>query len=175
MPGSAAATTTPPLPSHFDLVSQWRFEAPVDRVWAALTDPAGWPAWWPYVQQVQTLREGGADGLGSVRRIDWSTRLPYRLSIDVEVVESVRHQRLRGRSRGQLDGEGLWLLRAEDGCTDVTHVWRVRLVKRWMRWLAPLLARVFRWNHDAVMRAGEAGLRRQLALEAAPPAPARRR
>lgn len=148
--------------SHFDLVSQWRIEAPVERVWAALTDPDAWPRWWPYVLGVQTLREGGADGVGSVRRIDWATRLPYRLLIEVEAVESVRLQRLRARSRGQLDGEGLWLLRADDGGTDVTYVWRVRVVKRWMRWLAPLLAPVFRWNHDAVMRAGEVGLRRYL-------------
>jgi uncharacterized protein YndB with AHSA1/START domain len=148
--------------THFDLVSHWRIRAPVDRVWAALSDPTTWPRWWPYVQHVQTLRDGGPDGVGSVRRIDWSTRLPYRILIEVEGVESVRHERLRGRSRGQLDGEGLWLLRPEEGFTDVTYVWRVRLTRRWMRWLAPLLAPVFRWNHDGVMRAGEAGLRRHL-------------
>lgn len=176
MPRCAAVPTSPGAETHFDLVSHWRLEAPVERVWAALADPAGWPAWWPYVQQVRTLREGGADGVGSVRRIDWSTRLPYRIVIDVEAVESVRHQRLRGRSRGQLDGEGLWLLRAEDGYTDVTYVWRVRLVRPWMRWLAPLLSRVFRWNHDGVMRAGEAGLKRHLAGGAGGPGkPALRR
>ena len=151
------------LSAHFDLVSHWRIQAPVDRVWAALADPVSWPRWWPCVRRVQTLHDGGADGVGSVRRIEWSTRLPYRIVIEVEAVESVRHQRLRGRSRGQLDGEGLWLLRAEAGCTDVTYVWRVRPTRRWMRWLAPLLAPVFRWNHDGVMRAGEAGLRRYLA------------
>jgi hypothetical protein len=151
------------MPStHFDLVSQWRIHAPVDRVWAALTDPAGWPRWWPYVHEVRTLREGGPDGVGTVRRIDWSTRLPYHIVIEVESIEAVHHQRLRGRSRGQLDGEGLWLLRAEPDFTDVTYVWRVTLTRRWMRWLAPLLASVFRWNHDGVMRAGEAGLRRLL-------------
>ena len=148
--------------TRFDLVSHWRIHAPVDRVWAALTDPSSWPRWWPYVQQVQTLRAGGADGVGAVRRIAWSTRLPYRIVIEVESVESLRHQRLRGRSRGQLDGEGLWLLRAEEGYTDVTYVWRVQLARPWMRWLAPLLAPLFRWNHDGVMRAGEAGLRRHL-------------
>ena len=148
--------------THFDLVSQWRIEAPAERVWAALSDPGAWPRWWPYVLAVQTLREGGADGVGSVRRLHWATRLPYRLHIEVEAVEAVRPQRLRARSRGQLDGEGLWLLRAEGGSTDVTYVWRVRVVQRWMRWLAPLLAPVFRWNHAAVMRAGEDGLRRYL-------------
>jgi Polyketide cyclase / dehydrase and lipid transport len=153
------------MPStHFDLVSQWHIDAPVEQVWATLTDPAAWPRWWPYVLGVETLREGGAEGVGSVRRILWATRLPYRIVIEVEAVESVRLQRLRARSRGQLDGEGLWLLRAGEGCTDVTYVWRVRVAKRWMRWLSPLLAPVFRWNHDAVMRAGEDGLRRYLSL-----------
>lgn len=154
--------------SHFDLVSHWRIPAPADRVWAALTDPGSWPQWWPYVRAVQTLREGGPEGVGAVRRMVWATRLPYELVIEVEAVESVRHERLRGRSKGQLDGEGLWLLRGQAGRTDVTYVWRVNLRRPWMRLLAPVLAPVFRWNHDAVMRAGEAGLRRYLAA-AAPP------
>lgn len=160
--------------THFDLVSQWRIEAPVERVWAALTDPDAWPRWWPYVLGVQTLRDGDPDGVGSVRRIQWATRLPYRLLIEVEAVESLRPHRLRARSRGQLDGEGVWLLRAEGDCTDVTYVWRVRVVKRWMRWLAPLLAPVFRWNHGAVMRAGEDGLRRYLSQTDPFPPPHRR-
>lgn len=157
--------------THFDLVSHWRIRAPVDRVWAALTEPTHWPRWWPYVQRVRKLRDGGADGVGTVWRIDWSTRLPYGIVIEVEDVESVRHQRLRGRSRGQLEGEGLWLLRADEGFTDVTYVWRVNLTQRWMLWLAPLLTPVFRWNHDGVMRAGEAGLRSYLEPEAATKVP----
>lgn len=161
--------TAQPLPSHardhFDLVTHWRLRAPVEQVWSILTDPECWPLWWPYVKAVQTLKAGGSDGVGGVRRIDWTTRLPYRLVIEVETVESLRHQRLRGRSRGQLDGEGLWLLREEDGFTDVTYVWRVRLAKPWMRWMAPLLASVFRWNHESVMRAGETGLRRWIDLQ----------
>ncbi len=165
MPRSDAVPLRSEPTKHFDLVSHWHLQAPVERVWAALADPAGWPRWWPCVRQVRSLRDGGPDGVGSVRRIEWWTRLPYRIVIEVEAVEVVRHQRLRGRSRGQLDGEGLWLLRAADGGTSVTYVWRVRLARRWMRWTAPLLAPVFRWNHDGVMRAGETGLRRHLAAE----------
>lgn len=105
------------------------------------------------------------DGTGCVRRIDWTTRLPYRLTIEVETVESVWRQRLRVRSRGHLDGEGLWLLREENGFTDVTYVWRVCLRKPWMRWRSPLLASLFRWNHESIMRAGEIGLRRWMAQQ----------
>ncbi len=152
------------MPStHFDLISHWRIAAPVDRVWAALADPQGWPRWWSYVRAVRTLQPGDASGVGSVRRIRWSTRLPYEIDIEVEAVEALRHERLRGRSRGQLCGEGIWLLRDAGEQTDVTYVWRVELARPWMRWLAPLLAPVFRWNHDGVMRAGEAGLTRHLA------------
>jgi hypothetical protein len=149
--------------THFDLVSHWRIPAPVDRVWAALTDPEGWPNWWPCVRAVRTLRSGDPSGVGSVRSIRWSTWLPYEIVIEVEAVEALRHERLRGRSRGQVRGEGIWLLRAAEGLTDVTYVWRVELAEPWMRWLAPLLAPLFRWNHDGVMRAGEAGLIRHLA------------
>lgn len=148
---------------HFDLVSHWRFEAPVEAVWAALADPDGWPRWWPFVRSVQTLRPGGTDGVGSLRRMRWATRLPYELVIEVEALEALRHERIRGRSRGQLDGVGLWLLRGKGGCTEVTYVWRVELTRPWMRRLAPLLAPLFRWNHAGVMRAGEAGLARHLA------------
>lgn len=160
---------------HFDLVSHWRIAAPVDRVWAALTDPESWPQWWPYVLRVQTVRSGGADGVGSVRRIDWRTRLPYRLQIEVEAVETVRLQRLRGRSRGQLRGEGIWLLRSEGRFTDVTYVWRVELEQPWMRTLAPLLGPLFRWSHEGVMRAGGAGLQRHLASPKPAPGALRRR
>ena len=154
--------------AHFDLVSHWRLPATVEQVWSALTDPESWPRWWPYVRSVQTVRKGAADGLGAVRRIEWATRLPYTVKIEVEAVEVVRLERLRGRSQGHLQGEGLWLLRADGACTNVTYLWRVELKKPWMRTLAPLLAPVFRWNHDGLMRAGGAGLTRYLAEGGAP-------
>lgn len=147
---------------RLDLVTHWRLGAPVDRVWAALTDPERWPLWWPQVRSVRTLRAGGADGLGSVRRIEWSTRLPFDLVIEVEATEALRHERLRVRSCGPLRGEGIWLLRADGAFTDVTTLWRVELQRPWMRRLAPLLAPPLRWNHEGVMRAGAAGLARHL-------------
>ena len=147
---------------HFDLVSHWRLHAPVGSVWTALVQPEQWPRWWPGLRAVRTLREGAPGGLGSVRQMVWDTGLPYRLHLSVETVEVLNHQRLRGRVRGTLHGDGLWLLRGQHGVTDVTYVWRVELGTTWMRWLAPLLAPVFRWNQRRVMRAGAVGLARHL-------------
>jgi hypothetical protein len=144
--------------AHFDLVSHWCIPAPVATVWDALVAVRSWPRWWPYVRSVQTLREAGPDGLGAVRTIQWRTRLGYALVTTVEAVESIKHERLRGRACGSLAGEGIWLLRAEGETTHLTYVWRVTLTQAWMRWTAPLLAPLFRWSHESVMRAGEAGL-----------------
>lgn len=160
--------------ASFDLVSHWRLAAPVAPVWAALTCTQDWPRWWPYVRAVHLLREGPAGnsgGVGSVRRIEWATRLPYRIVIDVEAVESVPQQRLRARSSGHLQGEGIWLLREDAGHTDVTYLWRVELKKPWMRWLAPCLAPLFRWNHNGVMQAGGVGLARHLGVQLVETAP----
>ncbi|MFM8898395.1 MAG: SRPBCC family protein [Burkholderiales bacterium] len=149
--------------THFDLVSHWRIPAPIDRVWEALVDVEHWVLWWPYVRKVQPLRSGGSNGLGCQWRIEWATRLPYRLLIDVETIDVQKPERLRGHSTGQLQGEGIWLLRHEGGITDITYVYRVELAASWMRWLAPLLAPLFRWNHEGVMRAGGLGLAQHLA------------
>jgi Polyketide cyclase / dehydrase and lipid transport len=152
--------------SHLDLISHWHIAAPAERVWAALTDAEGWPRWWPHVRSVRTLRPGGAGPMGGMRRIEWATRLPAcRFVIDVQAMESLPPERLRCRSSHPLRGKGIWLLRAESGHTHITCVWRVEYDSGWQRWLAPLLAPLFRWNHDGVMRAGGIGLARHLALQ----------
>jgi hypothetical protein len=156
--------------SHVDFASHWHIGAPLQQVWAALSDPPAWPRWWPYVREVQTLRRGDPTGVGTVWHIVWATRLPVRIVIDAEVVEAVRYERLRARSRGPLCGEGIWLLRDERGCTGVTHVWRVEFAAPWLRWLSPLLAPVLRRIHHGVMRTGCAGLQRHLVQAAAVPA-----
>lgn len=152
-----------PWPVHVDLVSQWTIAAPVERVWPALIRAETWPRWWPGVVAVQTLCAGGAQGLGVIERIEWSTWFGRPIVVDVEAVQVIPHELLRGRSRGHIDGEGLWLLRGEAGRTLVTYVLRVKVERGWMRWLAPVLAPLMRWNHRAVMRAGERGLERHLA------------
>lgn len=152
-------------PARFELVSHWHIAAPVEQVWAALKATERWPAWWRYVKSVQEIRPGDADGLGAVRHIAWSSRLPYGIAFDVEVIELRRLQLLRGRARGQLEGTGTWELVPDGECTRVRYTWCVDLSTRWMRILAPVMAPVFRWNHDGVMRAGAHGLARHLEAE----------
>lgn len=150
---------------HFDLVSHWRIAAPIDEVWEALVQVERWPLWWPYVRSVRRLRSEGPEGLGCMHRIHWQTRLPYGLVIDAETVYIKQPECLRGRTSGQLKGEGIWLLRHEGGITDVTYVYRVEPTTMWMRVLSPVLAPLFRWNHEGVMAAGRTGLVRYLGVD----------
>ena len=160
----SAAALAPAETAQFQLVSDWHIDAPIDLVWEALKATGEWPRWWRYVKSVQELHAGDADGLHAVRHIAWSSRLPYGVAFDVEVVELRRPRLLRGRARGQLDGVGTWELTPDGGTTRVRYTWCVDLTTRWMRLIAPVAAPVFRWNHDGVMRAGAEGLARHLGV-----------
>jgi uncharacterized protein YndB with AHSA1/START domain len=160
---SASTPAMAPQAGDFEYVSHWQLTAPVEAVWRALIKTEHWPSWWRYVKRVQSLRPGEADGLGAVDRITWTSRLPYGFTFDVEVVESRPCERLRGVARGQLEGVGLWELTEDrSGATRVRYTWQLDLNTRWMRLTAPLMAPVFRWNHEGVMHAGAQGVARHL-------------
>ena len=148
--------------AQFELVSHWHIAAPIEKVWAALKATEQWPTWWRYVKSVREIEPGDADGLGAIRHIAWSSRLPYGVEFDVEVGEMQRPRFMRGRARGQLDGVGTWELTPDGDTTRVRYLWCVDLTTRWMRFIAPVAAPVFRWNHNGVMRAGAEGLAEHL-------------
>jgi len=153
--------------TEFVLVSHWRIAAPRERVWNVLNDPTGWPQWWPYVASVEKLESGDAAGVGARYRFHWTSRLPYSLTIETRVVEVDKPNTIRAKASGELDGEGTWRLHDDGTGTTVEYTWRVAVTRAWMRLLAPLLRPAFAWNHNAVMAAGEAGLRRHLGDNAA--------
>ena len=146
-------------------VTEWRLDAPIERVWDALVDVESWPQWWPYVRGVQTLHHGATNDLGTVRRLQWSSRLPYGFALEVETTEVRMPQRLAGRATGDMAGTGVWELARDGAGTLVRYTWTLELHTRWMRLSAPFMAPVFRWNHEGVMRSGGQGLARHLALQ----------
>jgi uncharacterized protein YndB with AHSA1/START domain len=154
---------------QFQLVSEWRIDAPLDRVWDALCAVEDWPGWWPSVRQVKTLAPGNGNGIGAVNRCTWATALPYDLSFDMTVAAMEPMRRIEGHATGELEGTGVWTLSHGDGgangATMARYDWHVDAARPWMRRLAPLLAPVFAWNHDVVMHRGEDGLRRHLGAE----------
>jgi len=144
-------------------VTDWRLDAPIEHVWDALVDVESWPRWWPYVREVQTLHRSATNDLGTVRRLQWRSRLPYGFALEVETTEVRKPTRLVGRASGDMVGEGCWELARDGAGTLVRYTWTLELHTRWMRMSAPFMAPVFRWNHEGVMRGGGRGLARHLA------------
>jgi uncharacterized protein YndB with AHSA1/START domain len=148
---------------QFNLMTEWRLDAPVERVWPLLTSIEEWPLWWRAVSKVELLKAGDANGLGSIHRITWKTALPYQLTFDTRMTRIEPMSIIEGQASGELDGRGLWTLRPEGERTHVRYDWNVEVTKRWMRVLEPILRPVFAWNHTVVMGWGEEGIRSRLA------------
>jgi hypothetical protein len=148
--------------TDYTFVTVWRIEAPIDAVWEALHDTERWPTWWGSVQRVVELVAGDADGIGSLRRYYWKSRLPYTLIFDLLVTRIERPIAIEGVASGELEGRGAWSLSAAGAVTTVRNTWEVRTTQSWMNLLAPLARPIFAWNHTFSMRQGGEGLARLL-------------
>ena len=136
----------------------WRLRASQTDAWALLADGEAWPRWWPSVRQVERLSPGAPDGLGRRLRFHFSTRLPYTLTFEAELVEVAEPTRLVASASGELAGTWTCDLLQDGESVVVRHVWAVSTTRRWMNVLAPMARPVFSWNHASLMREGGYGL-----------------
>jgi len=148
--------------TRFELMSEWRFDTPVERLWAELTTPEAWPQWWRAVKRVDSIAQGNRDGVGAVRRFTWGTALPYTLSFNMTAMRIEPMRLIEGQARGELDGIGRWTLRPEGEGTYVRYDWLVDITKPWQVALAPVLRPVFAWNHNVVMGWGYEDMKARL-------------
>lgn len=146
----------------YEFVTVWRIKAPVERVWNEIYHSEAWPSWWKGVESVEEVRKGDEQGVGSIRRYTWKSKLPYRLSFDMETTRIEPPTQLEGVATGELQGKGLWRLSTEGDETVARYDWKVETTKRWMILLAPVARPVFKWNHDVVMSWGAQGLAKRL-------------
>ena len=149
---------------HLDLRTEFELAAPRLAVYQAVRDVLAWPTWWRGCLAVAELARGDERGIGAQRRIVWRSALRYHLTIEMEVTAIERGSFIQARSNGDLHGAGAWRLTDVPGGTHVAYLWRVVVVKPWMRRTAPLLAPLFRINHDWLMTAGAHGMARHLGV-----------
>ena len=146
----------------YEFVTIWRVQAPIDRVWNEIYNSKDWPTWWKGVESVVEMREGDETGVGSVRRYTWKSKLPYKLSFDMETLRIEPPSLLEGIATGELQGRGLWQLSNEGNETKVRYDWSVETTKVWMNLLSPIARPLFEWNHNVVMSWGAKGLAQRL-------------
>jgi len=149
--------------SDYEFTSVWNIDAPLPAVWELIKNADTWPEWWRGVLSNVELTPGDADGIGSIRRSVWKSRLPYKLEFDSELLRIEHHRLIEVRAFGHLEGQGLWQFEElNEHSTRVQYDWTVKTNKAWMNLLAPIAKPLFRWNHDVIMRWGEEGLNRRL-------------
>jgi len=146
----------------YEFVTIWRVKAPIERVWNEIYHSSEWPTWWKGVESVGEIRKGNEDGVGTIHRYTWKSKLPYRLSFDMETIRIEPPLLLEGIAMGELQGRGLWQLSTEGSETIVRYDWRVETTKAWMNLIAPLARPLFEWNHNVVMSWGAQGLAERL-------------
>jgi hypothetical protein len=150
--------------TRFALETHWHLDASIERVWEALVAVEDWPRWWRYAHAVVKLEDGDVDGVGSLRRHTWASKLPYRVTFEMRITVLERPTLIEGVAVGDLNGIGRWRLRELGKSCSVRYEWVVATGKTWMKLLGPLLAPVFEWNHNQVMFEGGRGLARHLGV-----------
>jgi uncharacterized protein YndB with AHSA1/START domain len=147
--------------ARYSFLTTWGLDAPLEEVWEAIHATEHWPDWWPGVKVAERLVNGEGDGVGSVHRYVWRSRLPYDIEFRMRTTRVEPPYLLEGDADGQLSGTGRWRLWSGSG-TAVTYEWNVETTIPWMNAIAPVGRPVFRWSHDHVMRNGGRGLARLL-------------
>ena len=144
--------------ARYRVLTEWQIDAPVDRVWDALLLAREWPTWWRGFRSVEALDPGDESGVGMRVRQGWRSRLPYTLSIELEIATVEQKRRLVGRAGGDLRGTCDWTFEPLGGRTVVRYVMDVEPARWWMRLPVPFAGRVFAWNASAIMGWGHEGL-----------------
>ena len=150
--------------ASYSFLTTWLLDCAQEAAFEAIHDQERWPEWWRGVEEAEELEPGeeGGDGVGSVSRLVWRSRLPYRVEFEVTTQRVERPHLMEGHAVGELTGTGRWRLFERDGATAVLYEWNVSTTRAWMNLLAPIGRPVFEWNHDWVMARGGEGLARLL-------------
>jgi len=145
--------------AEYRLITVWHIEAPLEKVYAAVSDPLRWTTWWPDAQRVVEQEPGAADGVGRRLHCAWQGRwLPYRLRFDLLTTQMQAPTLVAGEVKGDLDGSGRCLFSQQGAITSVRHEWYVRTTRRWMNLLAIIARPMFTHNHALAMQRGGEGL-----------------
>lgn len=149
----------------YSFLTTWCVDAPIEPVWELISSSERYPEWWKGVRSVTELESGGVNGVGTLSRFEWRSKLPYSLEFDLRVTRSQPPYLLEAQASGELEGAGVWRLYAGPIGTALVYSWDVSTTRSWMNRIAPLARPAFAWNHDYVMRQGAHGLATRLGAE----------
>lgn len=144
--------------AEYHLLTIWRINAPLPRVFYAIQDSMHWPDWWQGAEKVEAIAGRDVEGIDSIRRYSWRGKLPYPVVFAVRATRIKKLVAIEGLAEGDLEGKGHWHFSRQGQVSVVRFEWHVRSTKWWMNLLAPVARSVFISNHVRVMTQGGEGL-----------------
>lgn len=147
---------------QYSFVTRWQLKAPLQDVWDAIYNSMQWPQWWRGVESVVEIEKNDEGGINGIRKYTWKSVLPYTLTFNMKLTEKEPLKRLRGIAFGELEGDGEWLFKEENGIVYIQYNWNVVTTKKWMNSLAFLLKPFFTLSHNTVMHWGGKCLAKKL-------------
>jgi hypothetical protein len=149
------------------LVTEWFFDAPVERVWLEVCDSQGWttwPEWWSDWKEMK-LRGSGEIGVGSIIDCEARAGLPYTLRYQLELEKIEAPHFTEFTVSGDLEGRGRWTLKEQDGGTAITYYWKVGTTNPILNFFGrfPFAKSMMEKNHDEMMARGFDGIKERLA------------
>jgi hypothetical protein len=147
------------VPEQYHFKTEWRFRAPLERVWTVVLDIENYPPRWKNFRRVRLIR-GDGKSVGSVIECEVRGSLPYSLTYQLEVLEAMRLTHILLRSTGDLVGTGRWeFSEPAPGATLAVYYWEVSTTNPLLNLVAPLARGALARNHERVMANGYAALR----------------
>jgi hypothetical protein len=128
-------------------------------MWRELERPDKLTGSWRWVD---VLRVGPRLEPGSGLSCVVTPPLPFRLALDVTVVEVSHCKMIEVEILGDLRGRAELTLEPEGEGTLATVSWQLEMMQRRMRAAARYMHPLLRWGHDRVVEAAVRGFRRRI-------------
>ncbi|HEY8737624.1 MAG TPA: SRPBCC family protein [Candidatus Dormibacteraeota bacterium] len=150
------------MSEEYHFVTDWRFRAPLEKVWTVVVDIERYPGSWKNFRGVRIIH-GDGKSVGSIIECAVRGSLPYSLTYTLEVREAEQYRHILLASTGDLVGTGRWAFsEAEPGTSKAVYAWDVATTNPVLNLVAPLAKRALARNHEQVMANGYAALRPQI-------------
>jgi carbon monoxide dehydrogenase subunit G len=146
----------------YEMAYSGTFELPVgpDAVWADIGRFDRYGRWWRWLRDLEV--EGDDVVAGTLLRGEIVPPVPYRMRVEVLLVECAAPERIDARVAGDLEGPARLRIQPTQAGSAVSIDWRLEMTKPAMRAAARLAYPLLRWGHDRVVSWTVAGYLRHL-------------
>jgi hypothetical protein len=138
----------------------YAFDLPPGQLWDQIEEIDQFERWWPWLSDFWI--EGDGLSTGSVLHGVVTPPLPYRMRLEVDLVQCERPHAINATIAGDLVGDARLRLRPEDRGTWAEVAWTVEMCQPAMRLASRLGRPVLQWGHDRVVEMTVAGFRKRI-------------